>query len=473
MTSPLAVADDPGWIGGLSIGRSTANIDEAQITENLLGTGLVTTSMSDDNSDFAYKLFGGYKFNENFAVEAGYFDLGQFGFAATTTPVGTLSGNIQLRGLNLDAVGILPLGDAWSVFGRLGVNYAQAKDAFAGSGAVTVTDTNPSKTELNPKVGLGVQYDFSESVGLRGEWERYRINDAVGSRGDINLISIGLVVMLDAKKAAPPRAAVAAAPVMVVVPVKVKTQKYCTVLDVQFEIKQDEVKREDKEKLAVLGVYMNKYPDTTAVIEGHSDNVGTSEFNRKLSLERAQGMMDYLVTDHKINPSRLSVRGYGETRPVADNSTKEGQQANRRIEAVIACVTDVAGLKVAPARMTIAMEMEFDPYKSDVDPSSYDGLNEVAKFMKANPSVTATVEGHAGKYLGVGHDKVRVNPKLAMDISKLRAQKVVDYLVDKGGIARSRLSTEAYGQTEQVSYGTTLDGQAENRRVNIIINYRK
>jgi OOP family OmpA-OmpF porin len=93
--------------------------------------------------------------------------------------------------------------------------------------------------------------------------------------------------------------------------------------------------------------------------------------------------------------------------------------------------------------------------------------------MKANPSVTATVEGHAGKYLGVGHDKVRVNPKLAMDISKLRAQKVVDYLVDKGGIARSRLSTEAYGQTEQVAYGTTLDGQAENRRVNIIINYRK
>src|SRR5450759_2749828 len=102
IASPFAVADDSGWYGGLNIGQSRAKIDDARITSNLLGAGFTTTSINDDNHDTGYKLFGGYKFNRNFALEGGYFDLGRFGFTATTrVPVGTLSGNIKLRGLNL------------------------------------------------------------------------------------------------------------------------------------------------------------------------------------------------------------------------------------------------------------------------------------------------------------------------------------------------------------------------------------
>jgi OmpA-OmpF porin, OOP family len=463
LNSQFAVAADSGWIVGANVGQSIANIDDGQIAERLLGSGLTSVSISDEKDDIAYKIFGGYKFNKYFALEGGYFNLGQFGYTATTTPTGTLTGRIKLQGLNLDAVGILPITQKFSAFGRVGVSYAEAKDDFVSTGAVPApTDPNPSKSFTNYKAGLGLQYDFTKHVGLRGEWERYRINDAVGNDGDINMYSLGVVVMFGGSKAAPRE------PVRVFVPVAAQKQ-YCSILDLTFEINIDAIQRDDLEKLGVVATFMKKYPDTTAVIEGHTDNVGTTEANMKLSKERAQSVVSYLVDEHKIAASRLTAVGYGETRPIADNSTKEGKQANRRIGALIACVTDIEGLKVKAARVTMAMELEFDPYKDNIKPEYRDELRKVADFMKANPSVTATVEGHAGKYVGTQ----TVTPELAMEISQRRAQNVVNYLVNNLGIARSRLSTEAFGQSQRVAYGTTLEGQQENRRVNIIFKYAK
>jgi len=200
IASPFAAAQDSGWYGGLNIGQSTAKIDDARITSSLLGGGFpAPTSITDDDRDTGYKLFGGYKFNRNFALEGGYFDLGKFGFAATTVPAGILSGNIRLRGLNLDAVGILPIAETFSAFGRIGFNHAEARDSFAGTGAVNVLNPSPSKRDTNYKFGLGVQYDFSQSLGMRAEAERYRINDAVGNKGDVDLVSVGLVYRFGGK----------------------------------------------------------------------------------------------------------------------------------------------------------------------------------------------------------------------------------------------------------------------------------
>ncbi|MFA5916518.1 MAG: outer membrane beta-barrel protein [Burkholderiales bacterium] len=199
IASPYAVADDTGWYGGVNIGQSKAKIDDAHITSNLLGGGFATSSISNDDSDTGYKLFAGYKYNKNFAVEGGYFDLGQFGFTATTVPAGTLNGNLKLNGLNLDAVGILPINEKFSAFGRVGMNYAESKDSFSGSGAVNVLNPNPSKREANLKFGAGLQYDFNQSIGMRAEAERYRINDAVGSKGDIDVLSVGMVYRFPVK----------------------------------------------------------------------------------------------------------------------------------------------------------------------------------------------------------------------------------------------------------------------------------
>ena len=193
LASPYAMADDTGWYGGISIGQSKAKIDDARIAGNLLGSGLSTSSITNDDSDTGYKLFAGYKFNKNFALEGGYFDLGKFGFTATTAGPGTLNGSIKLQGINLDAVGIVPVSQAFSLFGRAGVNYAQARDSFSGSGPVNVSNPSPSKNDTNYNFGLGLQYDLNKSVGMRLGAERYRVNDAVGNRGDIDLFSAGLV----------------------------------------------------------------------------------------------------------------------------------------------------------------------------------------------------------------------------------------------------------------------------------------
>ena len=210
--SPFALADDTGWYGGINIGQSSANIDDAKITDNLLGGGFVSASVADDDSDTGYKLFGGYRFNKNFALEGGYFDLGKFGYTATTVPAGTLTGTIKLRGLNLDAVGIVPINEKLSVFGRIGLNYAEARDSFSGTGAVTVLNPSPSKRDVNYKFGLGIQYDFTPSLGMRVEAERYRIDDAVGSKGDIDLVSVGLLYRFGGQSSAPARRAAAPEP---------------------------------------------------------------------------------------------------------------------------------------------------------------------------------------------------------------------------------------------------------------------
>jgi OmpA-OmpF porin, OOP family len=220
-----------------------------------------------------------------------------------------------------------------------------------------------------------------------------------------------------------------------------------------------------QEKLAVLATFMRKYPESSAVIEGHTDDVGTDADNLYLSQRRANSVVDYLVREHGIAPARLSAVGYGETSPLADNASQEGKRINRRIDAVIGCVTDTAGLRVAPARISMALLIEFDRNQTQVKPEYNGDLRKVAEFMQEHPSVTATVEGHTGNLQGTS--------ELAMDISRQRARNVVNSLVDNFGVARARLTAEGFGQSRQVAYGTSLEGQQDNRRVNIIFTYPK
>ena len=473
LAGPFAVAAESGWYGGLSIGRSLADIDHDRIA-NQLGVPVTTITFDDDDRDTGFKLFAGRKFNRNFAIEGGYFKLGEFGFTASY-PTGTFNGNIKLQGLNLDAVGILPLSEKFSAFGRVGLIYNEGKDRFSGTGAgvaVAAADPNPKESEAQYKYGVGLQYDFTRALSMRGEWERYRVNDAVGNKGDIDMVSLGLVYMFGTSEPAPPAAApapyvapVAAAPapapVLVIVPIVAKTEQYCSILDVQFEINQKTVQREAEEKLDKVVTFMRKYPRTTAVIEGHTDEVGTSADNMRLSQTRAQSMVDYLA-NRGIARSRLQAVGYGETRPIADNSTEIGRRLNRRIDAIIACATDIEGLTPAAARVTMAMEMEFDTNRADIRPEHREELRRVANFMRANPRVNATVEGHTSNQSGTAAQ--------AMQLSVRRAESVVNALVNLG-VNRSRLSAAGFGQTRRFAYNTSVEGQQENRRVNIIFDF--
>jgi len=473
VSGQAALAAESGWYGGLSIGQSKGWISHDRIATQV-GVPVTGISFDDEDTDVGYKLLGGYKFNKHFAVEGGYFNLGQFGFTASYAPASSFTGSMKLQGVNLDALGILPLTEKFSAFGRLGVIYAEAKDTFTGTGAgagVAASAPNPKKSDTNYKYGVGLQYDFTRALSMRGEWERYRVNDAVGNTGDIDMVSVGLVYMFGTSEPAPKAAApapyvapvaAAAAPVLVIVPIVAKIQQYCSILDIQFEINKSTVQREAEEKLDTVVTFMRKYPNTTAVIEGHTDEVGASGDNMRLSQSRADSMVNYLASKG-IARTRLQAVGYGETRPIADNSTEIGKRLNRRINAIIACATDIEGIAPIPARIAMALELEFDRNSAVVRPQYREELLKVANFMKANPRVTATVEGHTGN--------LQATREAAMEISQRRAQNVLNYLVTEFGVDRSRLAAEGFGQTRRFAYNTSLEGQQENRRVNIIFYF--
>lgn len=138
------VLPNTGLYMGISAGESRAHIDSGRIAQGLLGAGFTTDSLSEDRRDTGYKAFVGFPLHPNWAIETGYFDLGRFGFTANTTPAGSLTGTARVRGFNLDLVGNLPITDRWSLLGRVGAAYAQTRDQFSGTGAVTVTTPRPA-----------------------------------------------------------------------------------------------------------------------------------------------------------------------------------------------------------------------------------------------------------------------------------------------------------------------------------------
>jgi OOP family OmpA-OmpF porin len=347
LASPLASAQAPHWYGGVNLGVSRATIDDERITGNLLSRGFTGVSIQDDERDAGYKLYGGYQFNKNFALEAGYFDLGKFGFTATTVPAGTLNGNIKLRGFNFDAVGILPITEKLSALGRVGVNYAEARDQFSGTGAVTVTNPNPSKRDTNHKYGFGIQYAFTDALAMRVEAERYRINDAVGNKGDVDLFSVGLLYRFGGKTPAPapyvaapqpaPAPAVVAAappppppkPAPVVAPPAPRKVTFSA--DSLFAFDQSTIKPEGKQHLDKLSADLRGTSYDVISVTGHTDRLGTSAYNQGLSTRRAEMVKSYLTDSAGIPAGKISARGAGETQPVTKPGECPGQKVSKKL----------------------------------------------------------------------------------------------------------------------------------------------
>lgn len=127
--------------------------------------------MATDRSDTGLKVFGGYQFTPNIALEGGYVDFGKFKSSA---------GQIKARGVYLDAVGTVPISGPWSAIGRVGVVNARVDNSLVSNDRGTAA-----------KVGAGVQYAIDRNLSVQGEWERYRL-DGGGTRSNTDLYSIGV-----------------------------------------------------------------------------------------------------------------------------------------------------------------------------------------------------------------------------------------------------------------------------------------
>lgn len=101
-----------------------------------------------------------------------------------------------------------------------------------------------------------------------------------------------------------------------------------------FAVGKSDLQGEARTNLTNLAGILNKYPDTSILIEGHTDATGSDESNLTLSRNRAQSVANYLESQQVAVP-RFTIMGYGEAQPVATNDTAEGRQANRRVELAI------------------------------------------------------------------------------------------------------------------------------------------
>jgi outer membrane protein OmpA-like peptidoglycan-associated protein len=104
--------------------------------------------------------------------------------------------------------------------------------------------------------------------------------------------------------------------------------------DILFDFDKATLRRDVEFNLVKIATILNQFAEMKVLIEGHTDAVGTDEYNLGLSQRRAQAVHDFLVSQD-VKADRLSWEGYGESRPVADNDTDEGRQKNRRVDLVI------------------------------------------------------------------------------------------------------------------------------------------
>ena len=106
-------------------------------------------------------------------------------------------------------------------------------------------------------------------------------------------------------------------------------------LAVNFDFDRAVVKDEFQQEIADFAEFMEEYSNTRATIEGHTDSVGTEAYNQDLSERRANAVRNVLINRYGIAASRLTAGGFGESRPVADNTTSAGRALNRRIQAAV------------------------------------------------------------------------------------------------------------------------------------------
>jgi outer membrane protein OmpA-like peptidoglycan-associated protein len=319
------------WYGGIGVGLSRLKPD----TNN---TGF---SVSDSSSN-GFKVYAGYDWNEKFSIEAYFADLGE----AELSPNGT----IEYRDGGLSGLYYFynNRGDSarrdrtnLSLFAKAGLGYMK------NSGDVNYDRIHDAHVLL----GAGLEYGFSNGIAVRAEAEFFD--------EDSQLVSISVLKRFGkASKVAAPMIAPVQEPAVVAAVEKdsdgdgildksdecpnskadarVDTRG-CEIADiivlegVRFEINSAQLKDVSQSVLDDAAATLKRNPQVVTEVAGHTDSSGSSAFNQQLSENRANAVRSYLAS--KGAPiENLTAKGYGESQPIADNTTREGRSKNRRVE---------------------------------------------------------------------------------------------------------------------------------------------
>lgn len=112
---------------------------------------------------------------------------------------------------------------------------------------------------------------------------------------------------------------------------KLKAGTKVILKNIFFDFDKATLRNESVAELTRLVRIMNEYPNLKIEIGGHTDGKGSDDYNNRLSRDRAESVVNYLI-DNGVDKSRLSFKGYGKAQPIASNDTEEGRQDNRRVE---------------------------------------------------------------------------------------------------------------------------------------------
>lgn len=202
-----AHAEGPYVLASGGMSKFNLDVSRNDFNDVLEGAAPQITSSSLDTSDTAYKLQLGYQFNENFALEGGYIDLGQTEYTADYTDLSSVKGktsaSIEAKGWNLDGLLTLPINAGFSIFFKGGLFWADMDGSwkdFPANGTVSGKQTfSTSEKKARPNFGFGVAYNFYKSFSARAEIERFanmriKSDDELNFnvKANVDLYSLGL-----------------------------------------------------------------------------------------------------------------------------------------------------------------------------------------------------------------------------------------------------------------------------------------
>tara|TARA_B100000809_G_C15067616_1_gene504753 strand:- start:184 stop:1302 length:1119 start_codon:yes stop_codon:yes gene_type:complete len=286
-----------------------------------------------DKNSIAAGLFAGYQFNDNFAFETEYIDLGK----AEATYIEAVNKHTYqgtMKGLNLSAVGSLYLLENLALFGKAGVFnwYGENKGPFSTIKA----------DDWAPTVGAGVSYQINDSWQARFEYQYFHHlgNDTIGG-SNAHLTSIGISYQFG--RARPTKVTKAiVTETMVIETIVTETIIKAAPIELEevtfsFLFDFDSSKLLLVDSLAVIVKRLIKHPQATVILRGYSDSKGSNKYNLALSKRRTDSIANYLLTQG-IQTAQITSEYYGEKNPVSTLDNDEHRYLNRRVQILLPSV---------------------------------------------------------------------------------------------------------------------------------------
>ena len=334
-TVAQAAPKDDTWYTGAKLGWSQYH------DTGYYGNNYVNNDGPTHESQLGAGAFGGYQANQYLGFELGYDWLGRM-----PNKGNNVNGAFKAQGVQLAAKLSYPIADDLDVYTRLGGMVWRADSTQ--NNTLTGERRSDHDTGVSPLAAVGVEYAVTKNWATRLDYQWVNnIGDAqtVGARPDNAMLSLGLSYRFGQDEAAP-----AVAPAPAPAPV-VETKRFTLKSDVLFTFNKSSLKPEGQQALDQLYTQLSSLDpkDGSVVVMGYTDRIGSDQYNQKLSEQRAQSVVDYLVSKG-IPSNKISARGMGETSPVTGNTcdSVKGRNAlidclapDRRVEIEVKGIKDV------------------------------------------------------------------------------------------------------------------------------------